>query len=160
MRRRSTSRELLTRNALWPEGIRWRVFLLEPYPICKYVRQLRTLRYQYPSIAAQMFLRNDCSLCSRTAIEWGVSHLWHSSLALEASSDTIVDTLRFPPARVDAFEAIALVTVEALRICYTISLDTTLRSRSHSKELTEEETSNHWQGAVRGKMRATYASSQ
>ena len=34
MRRRSTSRVLLTRKALWPEGIMWRVFLLEPKPIC------------------------------------------------------------------------------------------------------------------------------
>jgi hypothetical protein len=56
---------------------------------------------------------------SRTPIEVGGldSHLWHSGLALEASADTIVDTLRFPPARVYAFEAIALVTVEALGVC-------------------------------------------
>lgn len=33
MRRRSTSRVLLTRKALWPEGIMWRVFLLDPKPI-------------------------------------------------------------------------------------------------------------------------------
>ena len=33
IRRRSTSAGLCTRKALWPEGIRWRVFLLEPYPI-------------------------------------------------------------------------------------------------------------------------------
>lgn len=30
MRRRSTSAGLWTRKALWPEGMRWRVFLLEP----------------------------------------------------------------------------------------------------------------------------------
>lgn len=36
MRRRSTSRTLLTRKALWPEGIMWRVFLLDPKPI--YIR--------------------------------------------------------------------------------------------------------------------------
>ncbi len=28
--RRSTSPVLCTRKALWPEGMRWRVFLLEP----------------------------------------------------------------------------------------------------------------------------------
>ena len=33
MRRRSTSRVLLTRKALCPDGVRWRVFLLEPKPI-------------------------------------------------------------------------------------------------------------------------------
>jgi len=33
MRRSSTSRGLLTRNALWPEGIMCLVFLLEPKPI-------------------------------------------------------------------------------------------------------------------------------
>lgn len=30
IRRRSTSRTLLTRNALWPDGVRWRVFLFDP----------------------------------------------------------------------------------------------------------------------------------
>lgn len=35
MRSRSTSPGLCTRKALWPEGIKWRVFLLEPYPIWK-----------------------------------------------------------------------------------------------------------------------------
>lgn len=30
---------LLTTNALWPLGIMWRVFLLEPYPICEAFRQ-------------------------------------------------------------------------------------------------------------------------
>lgn len=34
MRSKSTSVGLWTRKALWPEGIKWRVFLLEPYPIC------------------------------------------------------------------------------------------------------------------------------
>lgn len=33
IRRRSTSRVLLTRKALWPEGIMWRVFLFDPNPI-------------------------------------------------------------------------------------------------------------------------------
>ena len=33
MRRRSMSLRLWTTKALWPEGIRWRVFLFEPYPI-------------------------------------------------------------------------------------------------------------------------------
>lgn len=33
IRRRSTSRTLLTRKALWPEGIMWRVFLFDPKPI-------------------------------------------------------------------------------------------------------------------------------
>lgn len=35
----SISRVLCTRNALWPEGIMWRVFLLEPYPIYGHQRQ-------------------------------------------------------------------------------------------------------------------------
>jgi hypothetical protein len=34
IRRSSTSRTLLTRKALWPEGIMCLVFLLEPKPIC------------------------------------------------------------------------------------------------------------------------------
>lgn len=33
IRSRSTSAGLCTRKALWPEGIMWRVFLLEPNPI-------------------------------------------------------------------------------------------------------------------------------
>lgn len=45
------------------------------------------------------------------------SHLWHGSLALEASADTVVDTLGLSPARVDAHEAVRLVAVEARSVC-------------------------------------------
>lgn len=45
------------------------------------------------------------------------AHLWHGSLALEASADTVVDTLGLSPARVDAHEAVRLVAVEARSAC-------------------------------------------
>jgi hypothetical protein len=39
----------------------------------------------------------------------------HSKVALEPSPDSVIDTLRLAPAGVEAFEAITLVTSEALR---------------------------------------------
>lgn len=50
------------------------------------------------------------------------AYLRHSSLALEPPPHTVVDTLGLPPARVDALEAVALVAVEALRVCIPISI--------------------------------------
>ena len=43
-----------------------------------------------------------------------MTYRWHSSLALEPPPYSIVDTLGFPPAWVNAHEPVALVTVEAL----------------------------------------------
>ena len=45
-----------------------------------------------------------------------LSYLWHSSLALESPPHSIVDTLGFPPARVNTFESVALMAVEALNV--------------------------------------------
>lgn len=45
------------------------------------------------------------------------TYRWHSNLALEPSSDSVVDTLRLPPARVDTHIGVALVAVEALGAC-------------------------------------------
>jgi hypothetical protein len=44
-----------------------------------------------------------------------VTHLGHGGLALEAPPHAVVNALGLPPARVDAFEAVALVAVEARR---------------------------------------------
>lgn len=41
------------------------------------------------------------------------THLWHGSLALEASSHSVVDTLWLSPAGVHAHEPVTLVTAEA-----------------------------------------------
>ena len=41
---------LLTTKALWPLGIMWRVFLLEPYPICEAFRQPWSIK---DSVSAQ-----------------------------------------------------------------------------------------------------------
>jgi hypothetical protein len=48
--------------------------------------------------------------------ELSMSYLWHSSLSREPPPHTIVNTLGLSPARIDAFEAIALVTVEAFGV--------------------------------------------
>lgn len=42
-----------------------------------------------------------------------LTHLWHGSLALEASPDSVVDTLGLSPAGVHAHEPVTLVTAEA-----------------------------------------------
>lgn len=55
-----------------------------------------------------------------------ISNRRHSSLPFEAPSHPIIDTLRFPPAWVNAFVVIALVTVEALRPLFH-DLDVLLR---------------------------------
>jgi len=47
----------------------------------------------------------------------GQTYRWHSSLALEPSSYSVVDTLGLPPTWIHAHEPVALVTVEALRAC-------------------------------------------
>ncbi len=46
MSSRSTSEGLWTRKALWPEGIRCRVFLFEPYPILFTSVSYRVIRAQ------------------------------------------------------------------------------------------------------------------
>ena len=43
------------------------------------------------------------------------THRRHSSLALETSSDSVVNTLGLPPVCVNTFVGVALVTIEALR---------------------------------------------
>jgi hypothetical protein len=45
------------------------------------------------------------------------SHLWHSRLALESPSHSVVNALGLSPAWVNAFEAIALVPVKARSVC-------------------------------------------
>ena len=45
-----------------------------------------------------------------------MSYLWHRSLALKPSPHPVVDTLRLPPAGIDTFEAIGLVTIEGCRL--------------------------------------------
>lgn len=47
----------------------------------------------------------------------GRPYLWHSSLAFKPPPHPVINTLRLPPAGIDAFEAIALVAVEPLGIC-------------------------------------------
>lgn len=50
-------------------------------------------------------------------MRWDVStHLRHRRLPLEPSPHSVVDALRLPPARVDAFEAVGLMAVEAVRV--------------------------------------------
>lgn len=67
----------------------------------------------------QVFLeRSVCFLLpSLSGAQRDRTYRWHSSLSLEPSSDTIVDALWLPPARVDAHEAVTLVAAEALRAC-------------------------------------------
>ncbi len=43
------------------------------------------------------------------------TYRWHHQVALESPTDSIVDTFRLSPARVDTHEPITLVTGEALR---------------------------------------------
>lgn len=45
-----------------------------------------------------------------------ITDLWHSSLALESPPHSVVDTLGFPPTRVNTFESVALMAVEALGV--------------------------------------------
>ncbi|KAB8296032.1 hypothetical protein EYC80_008841 [Monilinia laxa] len=42
------------------------------------------------------------------------TYRWHNHLSLEASSDTVINTLRLSPACVDTFVGIALMSVETL----------------------------------------------
>ena len=46
----------------------------------------------------------------------GFTYRRHYSLALEAPSHSIIDTLGFPPACVNAFVSVALVSIEALSV--------------------------------------------
>jgi len=41
-----------------------------------------------------------------------ISNLWHSSLTLEPSANTIINTLWLSPTGVDTFETIALMAIE------------------------------------------------
>ena len=41
----------------------------------------------------------------------------HYGLALKAPSHSVVDALGFPPARVNAFVSVALVSIETLSVC-------------------------------------------
>ena len=43
----------------------------------------------------------------------GAAYLWHRCLSLESPPHAVVDTLWLPPARANALEAVALVSVEA-----------------------------------------------
>ena len=45
------------------------------------------------------------------------THRWHHSLALEPSPNAVVDTFRLAPVGGNAFVGVALVTIEALRVC-------------------------------------------
>ena len=57
----------------------------------------------------------DSSKPFAALVEDATTYRWHSSLAFESPPYSIVDTLRLPPAWVDAHESVALVTVKALR---------------------------------------------
>ena len=48
---------------------------------------------------------------------FGLTYRWHNSLALKSPPHSVVDTFRFPPACVNAFVGVALVTIEALWVC-------------------------------------------
>ena len=45
-------------------------------------------------------------------------YLRHSSLALKPSPYSVINALRLPPARVDAFEAVTLVAVEGFGVLF------------------------------------------
>lgn len=79
MRRRSTSRVLLTRKALCPDGVRWRVFLLEPKPIyvlhqqgsCTMIARLKsTLLETIPSMSTDSYLYIHAFIL----LSWSLSH--------------------------------------------------------------------------------------
>ena len=57
-----------------------------------------------------------------------LSYLWHSSLALESPSHSVVDTLGFPPAWVNTFESVALMAVEALSVWIQESMSACMRN--------------------------------
>lgn len=112
MSSRSTSLTLLTRKALWPEGIMKRVFLLEPKPICS----------NHPSVSKlPQFLSPTHKVPTRPRLEdrkgKKQTYRGHDQGAPEASPDTAVDTLGLAPAGIDALEPVTLVTGEALRAC-------------------------------------------
>jgi hypothetical protein len=104
MRRSSTSRVLLTRKALWPDGIMWRVFLLEPNPIynLQSVHALSTARaevhdgFEAPTSISAFESYHYISRYVST-------YRRHNHLTLESSSDSVVDTLRLSPACVHTF---------------------------------------------------------
>lgn len=50
-------------------------------------------------------------------MEGDSTNRWHGSLTLETSADTIINTLRLPPVRIDTFVGVTLMTIEALRAC-------------------------------------------
>ena len=57
-----------------------------------------------------------------------LSYLWHSSLALESPSHSVVDTLGFPPAWVNTFESVTLMAVEALSVWIQESMSACMRN--------------------------------
>lgn len=72
------------------------------------------------AIGAKKFIFEDRSFRTpRIELVLTQTYRWHGNLALEPSSDTVVNTLGLSPAWVDTFVAFALVSVEALR-AYTI----------------------------------------
>lgn len=118
MRRSSTSDVLLTRKALCPDGIMWRVFLLEPKPICILISPAQLKPY-YALNALEFQAKLFASVISTTAT-FNSTYRWHNHLSLETSSDTVINTLRLSPACVDTFVGIALMSVETLGACNKI----------------------------------------
>ena len=71
------------------------------------------------------------------------TYRWHSNLSFKSSSNTVINSFRLPPARVNTFVHIALVSVEAFS-----AFDARLgQFSSHSIRITlfkkEGETSRH-----------------
>lgn len=95
-----------------PDGIMWRVFLLEPKPIYILIshcsidsrRLLKILEFQSILFSSTISTTAVCDFTYRR----------HNHLSLETSSDTVINTLRLSPARVDTFVGIALMSVETL----------------------------------------------
>lgn len=93
----------------------WRVFLLEPYPICKIhppVSDALSLSHDVPNVQSIIFSFKLGSSKQSSMEVWDMSHLGHNSLSLETSADAVVDTLGLSPALTNAHEAVRLVTLE------------------------------------------------
>ena len=112
MRRRSTSRVLLTRKALWPEGIMWRVFLFDPKPICKLSALVQHFVAQRSAVIRRSRIVVQSEATPNPAVD--PTYRWHNHLTLESSSDTVVNTLGLSPASVDTFVGVALVSSKLL----------------------------------------------
>lgn len=87
----------------------WRVFLLEPKPICGevYVRGVVVGEWVADGREGYMIFRGMVV----------VTYRGHNSLALKASADTVVNAFRFPPVAGYAFEAVGLVAIERVSPC-------------------------------------------